>query len=80
MHPVGWQTGVACLVGGPAEVTVLVGVGSVKCAGVAIVAGAGSAKCGEIAEAGLAEFAEVTADCRRAVELHSTEAVTIALG
>ena len=66
LHPVGWQTGVACLVGGPAEVAVLTGAGSAKCAGVA--------------EAGLAEFAEVTADCRRAVELHSTEAVTIALG
>ena len=64
MHPVGWQTGVAGLVGGPAEV----------------LAGVGSAKCGKIAEAGLAEFAEVTADCRQVVELHSTEAVTIALG
>ena len=70
----------ACLVGGPAEVAVLTGVGSAKSAGVAVVAGARLVKCAEIAEAGLAEFAEVIADCRRVVELHSTEAVTIALG
>ena len=80
LHPVGWQTGMAGLVGGPAGVTVLAGAGSAKCAGVAVIAGAESVKCVEIAEAGLAEFAEVTADCRRVAELHSTKAVTIALG